>query len=318
MKICLISFDAWNYDHHIIKTLRKKGVEANHINLRNFKYTHPTYFHRIKNFFNKFFFKKNIRKIKKKSYPIEELEILGTQDQILIINPETISLEIHQKIKNFTKRYIAYLYDSNKRNPVEHLLKTNLFDTIFSFDDEDVQQFNLKKLNNYIYFEKQHPIESEKIKYDVFTISSIDERLAILNKIAIQLTKRNSTFNFLLIGKSEPADKHEKINFSTKRKNQEEVHSLIKESNIVLDILREDQTGLSFRIFEAMGFQKKIITTNKHIKNYDFYNPNNILVINPENPKISKKFLEKPYEPLPENIYEKYTLDYWTEKIFNL
>ena len=34
------------------------------------------------------------------------------------------------------------------------------------------------------------------------------------------------------------------------------------ESGIIVDLVRDNQTGLSFRIFEALGLRKKIITNN--------------------------------------------------------
>ena len=49
--------------------------------------------------------------------------------------------------------------------------------------------------------------------------------------------------------------------------------------NIILDIAHPHQKRLSFRPYEAMGLRKKLITTNKDIANYDFYNPNNIFII---------------------------------------
>ena len=318
MKICLISFDFWNYDHHIVDALQKKGIEARHIILRDYKHTYPSFFHRIGNFFSKVFLNRNIKKIHRDNYVLNELAALGQQDQILVINPEIIPLEIHKKIKQFTRRYIAYLYDSSKRYPVSHLLDADLFDTVFSFDLEDVKTYNLQPLTNYIYFEKENAAPSQEEKYDCFTISSIDERLETLNKVAEIFRQQKLVSHFIVVGKRKPKELHPDILFLEERLNQEEVHEKIKKSKAVLDLLRKDQTGISFRAFEALGFQKKIITTNVHIKSYDFYIPENILIIDPENPQISSSFLYNPYKKLPENIYNKYALDSWVEEVFAL
>ncbi len=61
----------------------------------------------------------------------------------------------------------------------------------------------------------------------------------------------------------------------------------------------------------------KLITTNTEVKKYDFYNSNNIWVINRENPEIPKSFLETPYESLPNEIYSKYSIGEWVKKILN-
>lgn len=318
MRICLISFDFWNYDHHIVDTLQKKGIDAQHINLRAYKHTYPTPLHRIGNFFGKLFLKQNIKKIKREEYILEELAALGKQDQILVINPEVITVETHQKIKKFTQRYIAYLYDSSQRNPMDHLLKISLFDSVYSFDAEDVKKYGLKPITNYIYFDKRPLINRHDLKYDCFTITSIDERLEILNKISASFREKKLVSHFVLVGKREPKNLDQDIIFSKNRMDQAEMHENIKQSKAVLDLLRNEQTGLSFRVFEAMGFQKKIITTNKHIKEYDFYNAENILTIDPENPKIPNGFFKTPYIPIPPNIYRKYTLDGWVEEVFNL
>ena len=45
----------------------------------------------------------------------------------------------------------------------------------------------------------------------------------------------------------------------------------LKKSKIIVDIHKYGiQDGLTFRVFEAIGYHKKLITTNKDIKTYDF------------------------------------------------
>lgn len=72
---------------------------------------------------------------------------------------------------------------------------------------------------------------------------------------------------------------------------------------------------MTFRVFEAIGLNKKLITTNKDIINYDFYNPNNIFIWDENIKEIPKDFLNKEYEKLPENIYRKYSLENWVKTI---
>ena len=62
-----------------------------------------------------------------------------------------------------------------------------------------------------------------------------------------------------------------------------------------MEIQRTEQVGLSFRIFEALGHRKKLITTNKDIVNYDFYHPQNILVVDENTIEIPEEFVTSPY-----------------------
>ena len=96
------------------------------------------------------------------------------------------------------------------------------------------------------------------------------------------------------------------------------MHTYYKHTQVVIDLVRINQTGLSFRIFEAMAFEKKVLTNNKTIVEYDFYNPSNILVIDENNLEIPPSFFETSYQSLPDEIYSYYTLSAWVDRIFNL
>ena len=322
-KICLISFDNWNYDKHIVDKLNQKGLEAFHIKIGGFK--HKNFASRISNTFSKIFLGKNPKIQKRQEYIIETLTKKGFQDQILVINPEVIDLECHLEIKKMTKKYMTYLYDSVDRCPVNHLLD-GIFDEIYSFDEDDVKKYGFKKINNYNYTDKQPIANKNAIKNQVLYIASFDNRLTTVYNLKNIFTKIGVSFRFIIVGKKTTLYKLKNYfskkldNIELKRKiiNQNDLKILYNETDVILDLVRENQTGLSFRVFEAMAFQKKIITTNKSITSYDFYNPNNILVIDNEDLEINNTFFQIDYQTIPDEIYNLYTLDSWVETIFNL
>lgn len=82
-------------------------------------------------------------------------------------------------------------------------------------------------------------------------------------------------------------------------------------SRCVVDIEHASQHGLTMRSIEILGLRRKLITTNQDIVNYDFYNENNICIIDRKHPAVDKGFFEKPYQMLDEGIYEKYSLGNW-------
>lgn len=315
MKITLISFDYWNYDAHIVKALNKKGIEATHIDISKFKYEYTSALEKVKNFIFKTFFKKNIKKIKRQEFILNELDRLGKQDAILVIRPDLISLNMHHKIKAYTNNYISYIYDSCTRFPVDHLLD-NVFNTIYSFDLKDVERYHFKHITNYIYLEKQ-PIKKD-LKYDVFIVLSPDERLTQLNSIAQQFDSLNIKYKFITVSSRKPSGLYKNIEHTNKEVKTVALKQYLEDSRMVLDLVRNGHNGLSFRIFEALAYQKKIITTNETVKKHEFYNPNNILVIDPKNPKIEANFFTKDYNVLPEEIYHKFTVNHFVDTIFNL
>ena len=320
MKICVISFDFWGYDAHIVETLKEKGIEVNHIKIGAVSY--ENFGERLTNLFSKVFFGKNLKYQKRQKFVIEQLDKLGHQDQILVLNADTFDHSTLEYMKKSTNRFITFLYDNLDRCPVQD--KLHFFDKIYSFDDKDIEKHGFERLTNYNYLpflsqEKQNPSE------DALYITSYDKkRIKQLDILSQKFEELRLKFDLYVIGKKswknqlmKPFSKN-KIVFTRKRINHENLPEFYKRTKVILDLMRENQYGLSFRVFEAMALEKKIITDNEKIKNYDFYNPNNILVLNKDFSNITKDFFETPYQSLPEEIYKKYTLEKWVERVFNL
>ena len=81
----------------------------------------------------------------------------------------------------------------------------------------------------------------------------------------------------------------------------------MNDSSVLLDIAQPKQEGLSFRIFEAMKLEKKIITTNKALQPMIFMIPNNIFVWKNEDNIPSEDFFIKPFTPIPPFIAKRFT-----------
>jgi glycosyltransferase involved in cell wall biosynthesis len=325
MKICVISFDFWGYDQYIVENLRSKNIDAHHIKIGDI--THSNFSERATNAVSKIFLNKNLKTEKRQRFVTDSLAQLGHQDQILVMNPDTFDLSTLQEIRKYTDRLITYLYDSLDRVPVDKE-KINLFDKIFSFDIADIQKYGFEKLTNYIYM---HNCRSENTtpEMDLFYITSYDnKRVEFIKLLTKRLLELQLKFQIIVIGKKGwkhqlrnafikiPENLH--IIFSIKKIDHKKLPEYYKNSRALLDLTRENQHGLSFRVFEAMALKKKIITDNKSIKIYDFYNPQNILVLNETCSNLDKSFFETPYEKIPEEIYYRYTLNYWVEKVFKL
>lgn len=70
------------------------------------------------------------------------------------------------------------------------------------------------------------------------------------------------------------------------------------------------------RTIEMLGGKKKLLTTNIEIMKYDFYNTDNILLLDRNNPKINVDFFGKEYKNLTDDIYKKYSINQWLKTIF--
>lgn len=237
----------------------------------------------------------------------------GRFDVALIINPAQIDPKQLTTGLNASKRTIAYLYDSFSRWPMSREALA-VYDEVFSFDPENAEQYGLKKLHNFIY--DDYVADGDPGEYSAFVVMAGKDRVPALEGLAKAFDQLGVTdYKFLVQCKPIPGA-HPGITFFEQRMSLQSVGELVKRSRIILDISKPGQAGLSFRFFEAMAARKKVITTNRHVLDYDFYNPANILVIDEADPVIPASFVSAPYADIPAPIYRKYTLQGWTETVF--
>lgn len=314
MKITIISLDNWGYNKYLYEYLLSKNVEASYINFHEFRYKYSSPLDRVKNFLRKKLLRKNIKKEVLHEKILGRLEELGKQDVILMIKADYLLPKTIKSIKVYSDNFISFFNDNFIRSPrIKH--NYTYFDKVYSFEKEDVEAFGFSFKTNFIYNEL---IDYEvKEEFTVFNISSYDiYRLSVIEKIAEQLDLLNKNYKIINVGnKAKPHRIETNIEFTPEKLNLKEISSLMKKSKILLDVNRINQHGLTFRVFECMGARKKLITTNRDIINYDFYNPMNILVINENNVNIPQEFIDTPYEDIPSDIYEKYTIKGWFKDV---
>ena len=193
-----------------------------------------------------------------------------------------------------------------------------VFDEIFSFDIDDSKKYGFTFITNYIYLEKKVVLPNYNNNYSAFIVMSADERTPILNKLADFFTNNKLKFKFVLVGKKRPKNLNNNIIFSNKTFLLSDYQNDIENSSILIDLIRINHNGLSFRIFEALALQKKIITSNLSIKQYDFYNPKSIFVLDTDNINIPIEFIESPFYSIDNTIYEKYTIKNWVKTVFKI
>lgn len=316
MKTALISLDNWGLNTHIANSLIAKGHEVLIIDFNKFKYKYPSFFHRVLNFFIKLILKKNL---KFKYYGQQIIKVLEKNnaklDIIITIKADFIDTESLYALKKYTKKSVAFLNDSIARYPdTKYVLQC--FDEVYSFEKKDCQKYNLKFKTNFIYNRSENAVKNTDFTYELFNISSRDKRADNIINIAKKLKALNIKYKILIFDEKYRIAENSYVEVIRKPIPLKDVECMTTSSKTILDFHRNNQDGLTFRVFESLGTQKKLITTNKDIINYDFYNPNNILVIDANNPIFPKSFFETDYQPIDDEILSKYLLENWIETFF--
>ncbi|UFH33815.1 hypothetical protein LNP04_08980 [Chryseobacterium sp. C-71] len=309
--ILLITYDNWGFNQYIANALEEKNYDVKHINFHSFRYKYPSFYHKSLNFFTKNLGISNLKHIHYNKVILDQIKNIKSIDTSIYIKADFLSKKTIETVNKKSRQSVLIISDSINRYPkTKNIL--SLFDKVFSFEKKDCKKYNLRFKTNFIY--KKTNSVSENYKYKVFNISSFDNRFPVIKKIAKALYDMKIKSKIIIFTSRENEEPY--IEFSKKTLSIEENNQFLKEAQIMLDVSRNGQEGLSFRVFESLGLKKKLITTNKDIVNYDFYNPENIFVIeNVDDMTIPEVFFETAYVDIPENILGKYLIENWVDEL---
>lgn len=311
--ILLITFDNWGYNQYIADALEEKSHTVKHINFHQFQYQYPSAGHKIFNFFTKNLGIANLKYIHYHKVILKELENIKNIDTSIFIKADFLSPKTIREINARSKKSVLIISDSINRYPkTKNIL--HLFDRVFSFEKKDCERYKLEFKTNFIY--KYIEEAKTNLKHKVFNISSFDKRFPIFQKIARCLAEKKIDYKIIIFTNKNIDDPY--LEFSKKPLSISEINKIMQDSEVLLDIHRDCQQGLSFRVFESLGFQKKLVTTNKDIVNYDFYNPQNIFVIKDINDiNIPEHFFKSPYIAVSKQIINKYLIENWVDELIH-
>ncbi len=313
-KALIIAPEYMGYTAKIADNLRKKNIDTTAIHIPPYNY--PSFSIRVQNFFLKII-SKDI-KFKHREIYIKKVIKDDHFDTILVIRPDLISTKMLQDLKERSQYLKTYFFDGIYRFPKK--FKTlPYFDEIYSFEPSDCKKFGFIPITNFIYQESNFVKKKHTdYKYKIFNITSYDrKRFHTLLKIAAQLKKQNHEYK-IIIKTNKKIKSNVLIDYITKPMSLAEINVFLNNALCMLDLgVIQKHKGLTFRVFEAMGQSKKIITNNPEIVNYDFYNPQNILIIDEKNIKIPPAFFTSDYIQIPADVYNKYTINTWTNIVFS-
>lgn len=320
----LIMPDYSDFPSLFMRNLESIGYDASLITdkLPKFEYKGSQ---KIKNFFRKTFlkdksFKKELVRVFREKQFLKIADNLKKDfDYILVIRPDLFPISFIESLKNKTSKLIAYQWDGIDKFPsIKDYF--SLFDTFFCFEDV-VGISNIKKTTNF-YFDYESvdkKLSHETKKPIIFYFVGLDweNRRQKINDFVEFADKSNYKLDFYLQEFEKNNDPNEKIKYIKNRISFAENLNFVKKSDVLVDFVDPRHTGLSIRFFEGIYYHKKVITDNKEVKKYDFYNPDNIFVLEHDNYDLIPKFIAKPYCELPTEIVKYYGFSEWIQRIIS-
>ena len=188
----------------------------------------------------------------KTEYPVELFKMLGDK-----VSFNLLYLDVHSH--EWVCRYANYLYVKG------------VFDKVFTIDKEDAEKYGI----NYCYtpYSVKNDIEIN-IDKDLYFCGAEAGRLYKIVRIWQEAKKHNISLNFDLASCRDHKDffeGDENVRFISHLPYKEVLQNTLN-AECILDITQQDQSALTLRPYEAVAYNKKLLTDNKEILRFEYYN----------------------------------------------
>ncbi len=200
----------------------------------------------------------------------EDTVVLFTNEVLLQLSAENIKLMQQKQIKVVLLLIDPISANYNTATAAKDMLEKVKFDLVLTFDPDDAKKYGFEYYNT-LYSKVTDNIPTTT-KYDLCYIGNIKERFDKIKQLLNNSKKNNAHFFLKLAG----CNKKEKKNLPSeavlkKILKYEEILKLTQESNCIFDMTQDGQKGVTFRYYEAIVYNKKLLTNNRAITEMPYY-----------------------------------------------
>ena len=236
-------------------------------------------------------------------------------------------------------RIILFLWDTFKTQQPRFRDYFSRFDVIYSFDKDDAKRYGFRYFPDFYIPQTVTPIND--CKYDIAFVGAMNPmqtkyRGQTLRKIDA-FCKENGLKTYFYIRYYQVVSSDNRLrrwyqiikNFTyykiiSSLKNSGMLHidslpiadynQIMADTRVILDLSYPGRQGMTINAITALANGKKLITTNKRIKEEPFYNPSMICIIDELSPELDMNFFRIPYESIDVSYLR---IDNWLKHIVN-
>lgn len=223
-------------------------------------------------------------------------------DKVIIFdNIYNDQLTKYIKKKKSQIKIILWYWNSIVEYNNENIAKDDSnIDEIWTYNRFDAEDYGLKY--NPQFYSKKIKSVNTKIQNDIIFMGRDKGRKEELINLKDSFNELSLQTEFIIIEKEKDLITYDSY-----------VEKVLK-SKCILDYGNFEYCGLSLRPLEALFLKKKLITNNKDIINYDFYNKNNIFVLGIDDMAKLNEFVNSKYIEIEQKIIDKYDFDNWLKR----
>lgn len=250
-------------------------------------------------------------------------------DYVLVVKGEAVNEAIVGMLRAAypDAKFVLYLWDSAANIPdCENRMK--LYDRVLTFDPADAEKYRIAYLPiPYDESSRAYNVRDE-YRYDAAFIGTAHSvRPRVVKQIQEVCHRQGRTmfvyfysphiFVYLFNKLTNPDYRWitlKEVHFQAL--SAEQVNEIYGNSRCVVDIEHPKQSGATTRPIEMLPMGKKIITTNRHVKDFPFYNENNFCIVDRDTPEVNPQFWDKAHIPATEEILRQYAPSEFVKNLF--
>ncbi|WP_394153211.1 hypothetical protein [Vibrio maritimus] len=190
---------------------------------------------------------------------------------IIVTDDNIVSLSFHSLGKP-AARNIAILRNVFKGRIEKFGLEAHV--DYFSFDKDDCDKYQFKFYNQYCSgFNILKQASATSANIDFYFLGRDKGRMSLLTELSKKLDSYDCSIR--VVGNLNSNPNIESVCYVPYIEHLQYVNR----SKVILDIVQEGQKGLTMRVIEALVAEKKLITNNVSVKDFDFYNESQFMVL---------------------------------------
>lgn len=219
-------------------------------------------------------------------YDLKEIQLNADDNYIIMMLPSVFfdyDMNVINKIaKHKNVKLVLILLDTVGVNTpvgriIDDIYKDKVWSYIFSYDKNDAEKYGFIYLNE-CYYSKPNieELKNNNEKYsDAYFIGSLkpgrkDEIIKLFGKL-----KKSDVLAEFDVAENDGNTlqySNNGFNILKQRKQYIEVIEKVQNTNCIVEFLQQNQNAQSLRYFEAVCFNKKLLTNNENVKRLHFYN----------------------------------------------
>lgn len=313
-KVLLISHRFYDY-HNVIK----KGIERLGYDCDGYCFTYG--------FFFKLFniipcFGRLATIVRDNHFRRHILNYSNPYDVVIVIKGSALSPRNHEMLRklNPSAKFSLYIWDDVAQDKGELAIRY-YYDKVFSYSPIDCKEYGM--IYRPMFYDDTMDNTAVEKDIDIFYIATYRKnRLGFIDKVVAntkpyglkyKIIVRNSLHRFVF----HLGNLRHWCYFKFRNVSYGEMFSYLKRSKCSVELCPPGQKALTTRSFEAIHTKTKIITTNPLIKNCDYYNPDNVLVVDEQNPIIPEGWIRTPFREIGEGVLNRYSLDSFCRELLS-